>query len=236
MEVCRGTTPSRRSRDDVPRIADVNSTATGLLVATVVLAVVDWIAVGLNRRGLEYVFKPATMLPLIAAAVALDPFSEAARWWFVVALGFSLVGDVLLMLPNEDLFVFGLGSFLVGHIAYVVGLVVAGINPLALALGVVVVAVMIAVLAPPLVLGARRQEPRLGLPVLIYVIAISTMVACAIGSVVPAAIAGALLFYASDFAIGWSRFVRDFRGSRLVIIITYHVAQVLLVVSLVASR
>ena len=214
----------------------MNSTAAWLLVATGVLAVLDWIAVGLGRRTFEYVLKPATMVPLIAAAVVLDPYSDAARRWFVVALVFSLVGDVFLMLPNEDLFVFGLGSFLVGHLAYVVGLLVAGINPLALALGVVVVAMLIAVLAPPLVLGARRQEPRLGVPVLVYVLAISSMVACAIGSVVPAAIAGALLFYVSDFAIGWSRFVRDFRGSRLVIITTYHVAQVLLVVSLVASR
>jgi uncharacterized membrane protein YhhN len=235
MADCPGTTPSRRSRDLDPT-AVVNSTAAWLIVATIVLAVLDWIAVGLGRRTLEYVFKPATMLPLIGAAIALDPYSDAARRWFVVALVFSLVGDVFLMLPNEDLFVFGLGSFLVGHLAYVVGLITAGINPLALALGVVVVAVLIAVLAPPLVLGARRQDPKLGVPVLVYVLAISAMVACAIGSVVVAAIAGALLFYLSDFAIGWSRFVRDFRGSRLVIITTYHVAQILLVVSLVVSR
>ncbi len=214
----------------------MNSTATALLVVTGVLAVLDWIAVGTGRRTLEYVFKPATMVALIGAAVALDPFSTAARAWFVVALVFSLAGDVFLMLPNEDLFVFGLGSFLVGHLAYIVGLLVAGISPLALALGVVVVAVFIAVLAPPLVIGARRQDPRLGVPVLVYVVAISLMFACAMGSVVPAAIAGALLFYLSDFSIGWSRFVRDFRGSRLVIITTYHAAQVLLVVSLVASR
>jgi uncharacterized membrane protein YhhN len=214
----------------------VNGTAVVLLVATGVLAVLDWIAVGLGRRTLEYVFKPATMVPLIGAAIALDPSSDAARIWFVVGLVFSLVGDVALMLPNEDLFVIGLGSFLVAHLAYIVGLAVAGINPLALALGVVVVAVLIAVLAPPLVTGARRQDPRLGVPVLVYVVAISSMVACAMGSVVWAAIVGALLFYLSDFSIGWSRFVREFRGSRLAIITTYHAAQVLLVVSLVASR
>jgi uncharacterized membrane protein YhhN len=214
----------------------VNSTASVFLVATAVLAVADWIAVAAGRRVLEYVFKPATMVALIGAALTLDPDSSAARVWFVVALACSLAGDVFLMLPNEDLFVFGLGSFLVGHVAYIVGLLVAGISPLALALGVVVVAVSIAILAPTLVVGARRQDPRLGGPVLAYVVVISVMVACAIGSVVPAAIAGATLFYLSDLSIGWSRFVRDFRGSRLVIIVTYHVAQVLLVVSLVASR
>ena len=40
---------------------------------------------------------------------------------FVVALVFSLAGDVFLMLPDEDRwFAFGLGSFLLGHIAFVV--------------------------------------------------------------------------------------------------------------------
>jgi uncharacterized membrane protein YhhN len=53
---------------------------------------------------------------------------------------------------------------------------------------------------------------------------------------VAAAFAGAILFYLSDLTIGWSRFVRDFRGSRLVVITTYHLAQILLVASLVVTR
>jgi uncharacterized membrane protein YhhN len=214
----------------------LNGLSTTLIIATLVLAVGDWVAVGTGRRTLEYVLKPATMLPLIGAALVLEPHSPGGRACFVVALVFSLAGDVFLMLPDENLFVFGLGSFLLGHVAYIVGLLVAGVSPLALAVGVVVVAGLMALVAPTLVVGARRRDPRLGVPVLVYIVAISVMVACAIGSVVAAAIAGALLFYASDFAIGWSRFVSDFAGSRLVIIITYHLAQVLLVVSLVASR
>ena len=78
--------------------------------------------------------------------------------WFVVALVFSLAGDVFLMLPNEDLFVPGLGSFLVGHVAYIVGLLVAGISPLALVVGVVVVAVLIAVARA----AARDGRPATG--------------------------------------------------------------------------
>ena len=47
------------------------------------------------------------------------------RAWFVAALVLSLAGDVFLMLP-KDLFVFGLGAFLLGHLAYIVGLHVDG--------------------------------------------------------------------------------------------------------------
>jgi uncharacterized membrane protein YhhN len=73
-------------------------------------------------------------------------------------------------------------------------------------------------------------------PVSVYVLVISTMVVTAVGSTVAVAIAGALLFWISDLTIGWSTFVRDVGGSRLVIIVTYHLAQVLLVASLAVAR
>ena len=51
----------------------------------------------------------------LGAAAAAD-----RQVWFVVALVFSLVGDVALML-DSDRFVLGLGAFLVAHVAYIVG-------------------------------------------------------------------------------------------------------------------
>ncbi len=42
--------------------------------------------------------------------------------------------------------------------------------------------------------------------------------------------------YASDFTIGWSKFVADFPHSRMVIITTYDLAQLLLVLSLTHVR
>lgn len=215
----------------------MNDTARWLLVAALGLAVGDWIAVGAGNRRAEYLFKPATMLPLIAAALVLEPADETMRVFFVVALCLSLLGDVFLMLPDQDrFFVPGLGSFLLAHVAYIAGLLAGGVSGVALALGVLLVAVAILTVAPRVVNGARSMDPRLGVPVLAYVLVISVMVASAVGSVVPAAIGGAVLFYLSDLAIGWSRFVREFPASRLVIITTYHTAQVLLTVSLVVDR
>ena len=60
-------------------------------------------------------------------------------------------------------------------------------------------------------------------------------VACAIGTTIPVAIAGALLFYLSDACIGWSRFVGDFPQSRMAIITTYHLGQIGLVIGLAAA-
>ena len=110
---------------------------TGLLLAVAALfAVLDWVAVGTGNRAMEYVFKPATMVPLIIAAATLDGPSSAMQVWFTVALVLSLAGDVFLMLPDEETwFVPGLGSFLLGHVAYVIGLLIGGINGLALVAG-----------------------------------------------------------------------------------------------------
>jgi uncharacterized membrane protein YhhN len=61
---------------------------------------------------------------------------------------------------------------------------------------------------------------------------ISAMVASAIGTMQPAAILGASLFYASDALIAWNRFIGNTRRGGLVIMVTYHLGQLLLVLSL----
>src|SRR5690606_7531081 len=103
---------------------DMTSLAWALLALTLVIAALDWVAKGIGSKPMEYVFKPLTMVALIGVALALDPTDAGARSAFVVALVFGMAGDVFLMLPDDKRwFVFGLGSFLVGHLAYVVGLV-----------------------------------------------------------------------------------------------------------------
>ena len=79
----------------------------------------------------------------------------------------------------------------------------------------------------------RRSEPALGPPVLAYMGVISAMLVCAIGTGAPLAIAGALLFYASDALIGWGRFVEARPWGDLAVMVTYHLGQVLLVLFLV---
>lgn len=211
----------------------VTGAAAALLVATVVAAAVDWVAVVRRRAALEYVFKPLTLGLLTAAALALEPEDPAVRGWFVAALVLALVGDVCLMVPR-DLFLPGLGAFLLAHLAYVAGLTAAGLSIAGVAAGLAVVAVVCATVGRRLVAGVRAREPALAVPVVAYVAVISAMVVCAWGTGDPRAIAGALLFYASDALIGWGRFVseRHVRGD-VAVIVTYHVGQLLLVLSLV---
>lgn len=208
--------------------------AAGLLLALgFVAAVVDWIAVHLERRPVEYVAKPATLALFVAAAVALDPVDPTVRSWFVAALVLSLLGDVFLMLPR-DLFVFGLGSFLLGHLAYIVGMAIDGLQADKAGFGLVVVAVAAAAVGVVILRSVSGgSERELFGPVVAYMLVISAMVVCAFGTWHLAAIAGALLFYASDALIAWNKFVREQAHGRLAVMITYHLAQAGLLLSLV---
>ena len=211
----------------------MNGLALGFLAATLVVAALDWFAVARDDRRLEYVMKPLTMVVLIGAALALDDVDGTARAWFVVALVFSLAGDVFLMLPS-DLFVPGLASFLVGHIAYIVGLQSFDTSGTGLVIGLVVVFLAIPVLGLRIAKAVRSgDEPELLAPVIAYMTVISAMVVSASASGNPIAIAGAVSFYASDALIAWTRFITDFRWGRTAVMVTYHLAQFGLVLSLV---
>jgi uncharacterized membrane protein YhhN len=211
-----------------------------LVAIAIVMAACDWWAVARRNRRAEYVFKPLALGLLIVAAVALREGDSAYVFGFTVAaLVLSLAGDVFLMLPR-DLFVAGLGSFLVAHICYIAAFIPDAPSP-----GVAVI-VSVGVIAGFMygrlfrgMLATGKQA--LAVPVAVYVLAISTMVVSALAAAGRAdwttgrsalAIGGALLFFCSDGMIGWSRFVRDFPGSRVAIMITYHLGQAGLVLAL----
>ena len=206
-----------------------------LFALTAVAAMADWVAVDREWRALEYLCKPLTLLLLIGAALALEPDDGTVRTWFVAALVLSLAGDVFLMLEDrvEGLFVAGLGSFLLGHLAYVGGMVIDGIVLTRFGIGLALVALAVAVIGLTILRAVQAgPDPELTGPVVAYMGVISLMVACAIGVGRPAGVVGAVLFYASDSCIAWNRFVRELPHGRLVIMSTYHLAQVGLVLSL----
>lgn len=200
-----------------------------LLGAAAVFAVGNWIAVARTSKPLEYVCKPATLAALVGVAVTLDPVHSDTRAWFVAALVLSLAGDVFLMLPG-DRFVPGLVSFLLGHIAYVVGLNLHGGSAVALVVAALPVLVIAAFLGRRFLAAADRE---LAPPLVAYMVVISAMVTSAWASGNALASAGATSFFASDGLIAESRFVGPRRWAPLTIMVTYHVGQALLVLSLV---
>ena len=171
------------------------------------------------------------MVALIGLALAIDPAHSDRQAWFVAALALSMLGDIFLMLP-QDLFVPGLASFLLAHVAYVVGLRLHGGSAAAWALSAVAVLVVDAVLARPVLVAVRRRHADVFGPVVAYVVVISAMVSAAIATGNVLAAVGAALFFMSDTLIAWNRFVEPKPWMPLAIIVTYHLGQTGLVLSL----
>ena len=214
--------------------------AWGLLCLTLLIALADWVAVAADRRPAEYALKPATMVALGAVVLALDLPDGQLRWWYLAAIVASLAGDVFLMLPEtamdpEPAFVAGLGSFLVAHLLYVVGMIILGVSGGALAVGAAVALVVIATVGRRVVIGAKATDRRLFAPVMAYVAVIAVMIATSFGTGIVVGIVGALLVGLSDSVSGWTRFLRDFPHSRVLVMVTYHLGQVGLVLALATA-
>ena len=210
----------------------MTTAATAAFVVAAVAAGGDWVARARRARALEYACKPAALAALVVAAVVLVPAHDAGarRALFVAALACSLVGDVLLMVPG-DRFTAGLAAFLVAHGAYSAGLWAQGLSVPAVALAAVVVALALAPVARR-VLGSLSDRPGLRVPVGLYMAVISVMLATAVASGNGPAAAGAALFVGSDGLLAWNRFVRPLRGADVAVMVTYHLGQAGLVVSL----
>lgn len=159
----------------------------------------------------------------------------------LAALIFSWIGDVLLMWPT--LFVFGLGSFLMAHVCYIIGFKIAqkaahkidSINFLKLFtynLPVYIGAAFIYYLINPS-LGSMK------IPIILYILVIVSMLSTArdrFGKVNSSSFwqvfLGACLFFVSDGIIALSRFYLDFQEAGILIMGTYAVGQLLIVMGI----
>ncbi|VVO72400.1 hypothetical protein PS903_01345 [Pseudomonas fluorescens] len=197
----------------------------GWLILALMGAVMFLYGLSVHATLLCLFVKPLPVLALLGWLHDAPP-GEYRRW---ISLGLmcSLLGDVLLAWPG-DLFVFGLGAFLLAHLAYLKAYLSdcrrLAVVPLILAL--VVGAALLGVLIAH-GLGA------LLIPVIVYGLAITAMLWRALarlGSDVPQrsallAAAGAVAFVFSDSVIGIDRFVAPFHAAPYVIILSYWLGQ-----------
>ena len=205
-----------------------------------VLAVLDWIAVARGWKKLEYFAKPATMVALLAFMIQNGGLS-GGMLWFTVGLVFSLAGDVFLMLP-KDRFIAGLISFLLAHVAYIIGFkprIPTEVSVLLIALGLAAIVTLVgSQIYRRIAAGLRAKgKDRLRGPVLLYTLVISVMLISAMLTLLSnrwyplhavAVSLGAALFYLSDTVLAWNRFVNPFRYGRLINMSTYHLGQLLI--------
>ncbi|WP_137823093.1 lysoplasmalogenase [Pseudomonas sp. D(2018)] len=188
-----------------------------------VLAFLTGLALELD--WLCFVSKP---VPIIALLLWLRRApSGPYRRWIAIGLALSLLGDMLLQWP-ADLFVFGLGAFLLAHLAYLRAYLLdtRRLAPMALLVALGSGGTIFALLAS----GGLGV---LLVPVACYALAISAMLWRALARLgadldrqsALLAAGGAALFVLSDSLIGLNRFVSPFGAASYLIILSYWLGQ-----------
>ena len=202
------------------------------LCLAALMAILDWAAVARDSAVLEYVSKPSATAALLLTAATLDVSHDAPWAWRLAALAFCIAGDVFLMLPR-DAFIPGLASFAVAQILFTVSFVTSDVNGVRLVIGLIIAIPVSGLLARRFVGAIKRSgHGELVVPVVVYMIVISAMAVGSIGAGSVVAVAGAVLFMASDSLIAESRFVREQRWHDVGIMVTYHLALAGLVLGL----
>ncbi len=210
----------------------MTSTALVCLAIAGVFSVGDWWAVARESTSLEYICKPATTAAFLATAATLDVTHNAPWAWRLAALALCIAGDVFLMLPR-DAFVPGLASFAVAQILFTVSFATGTTTATHALIGIVILIPVALLLARRFVTAIKKSgHGELVLPVCVYMVVISAMAVGAIASGSAVAIAGALIFMASDSLIAEERFVKSRTWQPVGIMVTYHVALAGLVLSL----
>jgi alkenylglycerophosphocholine/alkenylglycerophosphoethanolamine hydrolase len=169
-----------------------------------------------------------------------------AEWSVAKGILFSLAGDVLLMVPPDRMFLFGLVAFLLTHLSYVLGFKEGLINLTAWSL---VLMIIILVNSQGVIrrrIGAMRAKGQnvLVRPVIVYGLVISLMLYAATSTIydpawkMSAAFSvslGAFLFYISDLILAWNKFVSPIRNTRIFNIVTYYLGQIGLIAGVISQ-
>lgn len=197
---------------------------------------------------LRHITKPALMVFLFLYYLAkVGSKRNTAQKFILFSLAFSWSGDVNLMMPSvegyasleENFFLLGLVSFLVAHVLYILSFRLDVVNnggkgalstkPWLAAPFVIFLFGFMYVLYPHI---ATEMQ----IPVIVYATVINLMGLAAIhrwGKVNNESfwyvMGGALLFIASDSMIAINKFQVPFESSRTLIMITYLVAQYMIV-------
>lgn len=207
---------------------------TFLIISIIVSALAYIIAEYKNASAIKYVFKPLTTLLVIFIAFnQMSNLDDNYAYLIIAGLLFSLVGDVFLMYPR-DKFVYGLGSFLIAHIIFIIAISDGfhSVNEILILLPAAVYTLILLKIILP-------KTGEMKWPVIIY--ALVLMIFLWQASVeyyysaevsVFYAFLGALLFVISDSLLAYTKFVKNKVYSIAAIHITYWMALVYIALSI----
>ena len=202
-------------------------------VVVTVIGVAGTLAAERRRRpGLRAVLKVVASVGFLCTAVAAGALQTRYGLMILTGLALSWFGDVFLLSRARGLFLAGLVSFLLAHVAYVTAFAVHGLDLYACLAALVVVLVVGGMI---LTWIFPSVPSGMGAPVVAYIVVISAMVMLAAGAVGAGGhftmLIGGAAFYVSDLFVARDRFVAPGFWNALCGLPIYYGAQLLLAYS-----
>jgi uncharacterized membrane protein YhhN len=191
-----------------------------------------------NKNGLliRYTTKPLLM-PLLACVYILD--NNNLDWWVVLGIAGGFIGDMCLMIPDPEktkrFFKIGLISFLLGHLFYIIALILmtdfSKYEWWSISLTIPYIAIGV-IVYPRLI----KHTGKMKIPVTVYLIVIIFMGISTtflwgssetIGIIL--LMMGAFVFIISDTINAFNKFAKEIPNERLYTMSTYLIGQFLLI-------
>ena len=187
------------------------------------LFLADLFFIYLDKTNFRFISKNLLMPVLLFIYLSEAKFHQIKLdLFFVLGLIFSFLGDFFLLLKSG--FLLGLGSFLLAHIFYIISFKKRSLSRVSVGVIVVLLLYLVSLIS---FLFPHLKEMKI--PVIIYGIIISTMLYFSIKTQEKLLIVGALFFVISDSVLSVNLFVSSSLLLNLLVMITYILAQVLLV-------
>jgi uncharacterized membrane protein YhhN len=208
-----------------------------LITVFLIVSILDIIAVAMDYPVMQAVFKPMIMLSLMAAYY----FSVAIiNPWYLLAMAFSFLGDVLLMDKN-NLFLAGIAAFLGTQLIYI--FIIKKRLKKSRARDLLISIVPFLIFYSLLISVLQKNLGTLTVPVMVYGMAISILGMAALllylqnkNSITRMLLMGAILFIVSDSMIALQKFHAARTWYPVVIMATYVMAQFLIFRFMIASE
>ena len=196
-----------------------------------------------DNKTIRYITKPILM-PLIILYYSFGVGFQSIYWLLIIALVFGWLGDIFLMLGHEgNWFMLGLGSFLIGHIFYIILYILINENILMFpvwGLFLLIPLIFLALLFYSKIHGKMEQ---LTVPTIIYLITIFSMSVCALLLLSKFELIsflfvylGAILFMVSDGLIALNKFNKPIPKRGVYVMFTYGLAQLFIAQGILLSQ
>ena len=206
----------------------------GVLSILALLSAAATIGADVRKKfGLVYIFKPLTMVLIVAlAAIGRQTGTPRYKYCVLAGLVFSLGGDVFMMLRRKR-FLEGLACFFTAHLFFIAAFL--SHRPGSVNVGLLLpfgtyLGFMTGIL--------WTRLGRMKVPVVLYMLVLTAMAVLAaeryhlgLGGGAVYALLGSILFVVSDSLLAANRFIREFRPAQILILGSYFAAQWLIALS-----